>query len=1221
MIIVLYLLICLGSTIVGLFNGSAEGGLIMGLVFCGVIALMRSSFKDNAHENHQSAHTQKNDNTSQKEVLHELGKRISMLERQVFLLNEQINHLRTRDEIYQFYHTDESFSQSNIAENEQIQTTEIPQKSTALDDVAITNETQAEISAIKVFSSNAADLDNKITDCEAMDKTAETVDEIMAEMADTAISEQQIESVQIAESTAVGQSQIAPWTQSEQEQPKPQKESAPNPIWQWLVSGNPMLKVGAVILFLGLGFLLRFASEHFTFPIESRYISVAVAGAVCGVIGWYLRHRRREYGLTLQGLGIAVLYLTALGALKLHTLLPQSVVFGIQVGLVVVMAVLAVLQDARILAQVALLGGLASPILVSDGSGNYLALFSYLSLLNCGVAAMAWFKSWRSLNLIGAIGTLLISGTWGMKYYNPELFCVCETFLVFHLVLYSIVVWRFAHRQALALQNQPQPVDVNNAPISEIFSNWLKSIGRISVLDSSLLFGVAFSAFVYQIAMTDHWTNGAMWSALGFAVFYGLLGTLVRHSKVDIRIVSDAMFALALILGTSALVFLDTQNSNWKATFLCLEAALVYGFSIRQRLPASRTFAALLFVLSWLKHFINFDFSMTTAFIVLVSGFAFAVLWQSYRRSESAQWEKFAVGVVLALTLIQAAAIPLRLEMLDILQMPIALWLIALQSLLIYAAAIKFKLPKFRAFAMIEFALAWLFHFDQFNFPIHTALLMIPTGALIPWLWQRYCKDSLNWEKSAAGAVLAATLFLTTVLPWRLYNLAIWSDEATIIVSALLGLAYGFAQYHRENRVFAVASAVVFALFAVLRYPSEYSALSLKISAIVVAVVALATSWTLHKVRWKPAKLPKLQNILGWIVLICALLQLYYVFISFEWVEEVSALVLSFAVILYWAWQVRWLQASLLTLAFMPLFVAATFYENVHQYFYEPQLLRSLISGFCALALHFAIMKELRLRIKKTLRIIWHNVGFNVFVLSFTLLSIRWENKWENVAEIWLFSVMTIVPLVAFILVVKFAKQLKQHKLSSLVDIGILPTIVCLIIWSLMTFSADGIVPNFPYIPVLNPYELLSLLFAFVLWKWLHICGWSLHKAMVYIGYAVFGFLLLNIMVLRMWHYYDDIPWRLTELLASISLQSTLSIVWATAAITLMMFGHKRQERLNWLIGAGLMGVVVVKLFLVELGNSGSIARIVSFIAVGVLLLLVGYFAPVPPKNQVISGD
>ncbi len=32
--------------------------------------------------------------------------------------------------------------------------------------------------------------------------------------------------------------------------------------WQWLIGGNPAVKVGLVLLFFGVGFLLRYASEH-----------------------------------------------------------------------------------------------------------------------------------------------------------------------------------------------------------------------------------------------------------------------------------------------------------------------------------------------------------------------------------------------------------------------------------------------------------------------------------------------------------------------------------------------------------------------------------------------------------------------------------------------------------------------------------------------------------------------------------------------------------------------------------------------------------------------------------------------------------------------------------------------------------------------------------------------------------------------------------------------
>ena len=53
-----------------------------------------------------------------------------------------------------------------------------------------------------------------------------------------------------------------------------------------------------------------------------------------------------------------------------------------------------------------------------------------------------------------------------------------------------------------------------------------------------------------------------------------------------------------------------------------------------------------------------------------------------------------------------------------------------------------------------------------------------------------------------------------------------------------------------------------------------------------------------------------------------------------------------------------------------------------------------------------------------------------------------------------------------------------------------------------------------------------------------------------------------------------------------------------------------------WLAAAGLMAVVVGKLFLVDLSNAGTIERIVSFVGVGVLMLVIGYLAPAPPKGD-----
>jgi len=93
------------------------------------------------------------------------------------------------------------------------------------------------------------------------------------------------------------------------------------------------------------------------------------------------------------------------------------------------------------------------------------------------------------------------------------------------------------------------------------------------------------------------------------------------------------------------------------------------------------------------------------------------------------------------------------------------------------------------------------------------------------------------------------------------------------------------------------------------------------------------------------------------------------------------------------------------------------------------------------------------------------------------------------------------------------------------------------------------------------------------------------------------------------------VPYQLDALLDSMLVQAGLSIVWTLIALPLMVLGNRLGRRELWLIGAALIALVVAKLFFVELGNRGGLERIVSFIGVGVLLLVVGYFAPLPARK------
>ena len=107
-----------------------------------------------------------------------------------------------------------------------------------------------------------------------------------------------------------------------------------------------------------------------------------------------------------------------------------------------------------------------------------------------------------------------------------------------------------------------------------------------------------------------------------------------------------------------------------------------------------------------------------------------------------------------------------------------------------------------------------------------------------------------------------------------------------------------------------------------------------------------------------------------------------------------------------------------------------------------------------------------------------------------------------------------------------------------------------------------------------------------------------------------------NLMLLRTAAQFLGLTYRFEPLYQSQFVQAMLSIVWTLCAFALMRYAARRLSKPLWMIGAALLGVVVLKLFAIDLSNSGSVARIVSFMGVGGLMLLIGYLAPLPREGE-----
>ena len=335
--------------------------------------------------------------------------------------------------------------------------------------------------------------------------------------------------------------------------------------FSWITEGNASARVGLLILFFGLAFLLKYAADRDLLAPEARVGIVAAAGIAMLVGGWRLRERRAGYALALQGAGVGVLYLTTFGALRLYHLIPPELAFVLLVAIVVLSAFIAVVQDSPILAAFGAGGGFLAPILASTGAGSHVMLFSYYLVLNLGILAIALFKAWRGLNVMGFLFTFFIGLAWGLRFYRPDYFDSTEPFLAAFFVLYVAVAILFARREAPKLRHY---------------------------VDATLVFGTPLAAFGLQAALTKGMELGLAWSCVAASAFYLLLAAVLRRGRESFAMLVEAFFALALVFATLAIPL--ALDARWTAAAWAVEGAAIVWFGIRQQRRLARAFGLVL---------------------------------------------------------------------------------------------------------------------------------------------------------------------------------------------------------------------------------------------------------------------------------------------------------------------------------------------------------------------------------------------------------------------------------------------------------------------------------------------------------------------------------------------------------------------------------------------------------------------------------------------------
>lgn len=307
-------------------------------------------------------------------------------------------------------------------------------------------------------------------------------------------------------------------------------------IWNWIIVGeefrkpgtsveyavatNWLVRVGVLIVVIGVGFFLDYSSTRGWLGPLGKVSIALLTGSALLFTG--IRLLDRKYHLIAQGLlgaGLATWYAAIFAAANMYEIVGVTMAFALMAAVTAGAGFMAVKFNSILVAILGIIGGYGTPVMLSTGDANFVGLYSYMLLLGIGVLGIARYRNWHLLNALAFLATYGLVAASLDSGYAVENFWEVLPFLVAFFVLFSTVIFIF------------QVWNAQSATLIELI---------MLILNAALFFGFSFA--LVREALSQEWCAGI---TLGLAAFYIVHLYVFMQRKIRDRGLSLGFIALA----------------------------------------------------------------------------------------------------------------------------------------------------------------------------------------------------------------------------------------------------------------------------------------------------------------------------------------------------------------------------------------------------------------------------------------------------------------------------------------------------------------------------------------------------------------------------------------------------------------------------------------------------------------------------------------------------
>jgi uncharacterized membrane protein len=325
---------------------------------------------------------------------------------------------------------------------------------------------------------------------------------------------------------------------------------------QWIgVRGAAVL--GGVVLALAGLYFFQYSIEHGLIPPWLRVVCGTALGMAC-IVGaeWKARERYAATANALIGGGVVILYAAIWAARGLYELIDLELAFGGMIAVTAACTALSYRHASLVIALIGLLGGFATPLLLSTGTPRPIGLFAYILLLDSCLLFIANRRGWPLLALLSLVGTLFYQAVWISAQMGAD-----------ELLLALAILGAFAVLFAIATRTIPQ----------QARREWLITQA------GGLLFPFAFAVYFAFVAKFGRhfYPIGMLLVVLSAAASW--LGVMQQRSWLGLGAASGSVAIFAVWALSRSL---DAPLAWEAAACAALLAALFHAFVEWRREPA-----------------------------------------------------------------------------------------------------------------------------------------------------------------------------------------------------------------------------------------------------------------------------------------------------------------------------------------------------------------------------------------------------------------------------------------------------------------------------------------------------------------------------------------------------------------------------------------------------------------------------------------------------------